>query len=269
MFCSQHCMRCPSLLLIFLDVRAAVSQSAGTVAAFYYKNIREYDIPTKDFVAAHGQELKMTVEQFDRQVYAYALGMLEAWDLKKGHKVAVWCINELESVVAQYAAALIGIEVIVIDPSLGFEAVKQLINAESIRGLIMSPRYGGEDRHTALETEFAPELEFTHWHAGYAPFTSKRFRSLKFIACTSKEFVDGVMRFNELPVYGAREYPASLTPPLHSVRGCTRGRLEPRDTMSSTLLAMATGCGWHTQSRRSLHQPLTPPFPPCRRLVCH
>lgn len=147
----------------------------------------------------------MTAEQFDRQVYAYALGMLEAWGLKQGHKIGVWCTNELESVVAQYAAALIGIEVIVMDPVLSFAAVKQLINAEGIRALIISPRFGGEDRHTELAKQFKPELEYTALSAGYSPLASKRFRSLKYLACTGKEFVDGVMRFNELPVYGASE----------------------------------------------------------------
>lgn len=144
----------------------------------------------------------MTVSQFDRQVYAYAVGMLEAWSLKRGHKVGIWCINEVESAIAQYAAALIGVEAIVIDPAVNFAGVKQLINAEKLRALILSPRYGDEERHEALAKEFEPELEYAKTSAGYQPINSKSFRTLRYLACTSAEFVDGVMRFNELPVYG-------------------------------------------------------------------
>jgi acyl-CoA synthetase (AMP-forming)/AMP-acid ligase II len=222
---------------------AAVSHSAGTIAAFYYKNIRESPIPTKDYVAAFGQDVKMTAEQFDRQVYAYALGMLEAWGLKQGHKIGVWCTNELESVVAQYAAALIGIEVIVMDPVLSFAAVKQLINTEGIRALIISPRFGGEDRHKELAKQFEPELEYTAFSAGYSPLASKRFRSLKYLACTGKEFVDGVMRFNELPVYGGSEsrehahcwaHTCSPPPHPHPQTACTRTTISPRCRRTSS-----------------------------------
>lgn len=184
---------------------AAVSHSAGTVAAFYYKNVREFDIPTKDFIAAVGQDLKMTVAQFDRQVYAYSLGMLEAWSLKQGHKIGIWCTNEIESAIAQYAAALIGIEAVVIDPGVGFPGVKELINSEGLRALLLSSRHGSEERHEALSTEFDQELAYTAETRGYSPIASKRFRSLRYLACTSGEFVNGVMRFNELPVYGQSE----------------------------------------------------------------
>lgn len=176
------------------------------MGAFFYRNIRDFDIPTKDHIAAWGQDVKMTVSQFDRQVYAYAVGMLEAWSLKRGHKIGIWCVNELESAVAQYAAALIGIEAVVIDPAVGFAGVKELINSEQLRALILSPRYGTEERHEALSTEFAAELEYAKTSAGYQPINSKTYRSLRYLACTSSEFVDGVMRFNELPVYGGGEY---------------------------------------------------------------
>ncbi len=45
--------------------RAAVDANAGTFAAFYYKNIREFDTPTKDHMVAFGQDEKFTVGGFD------------------------------------------------------------------------------------------------------------------------------------------------------------------------------------------------------------
>jgi acyl-CoA synthetase (AMP-forming)/AMP-acid ligase II len=58
-----------------------------------------------------------------RQVYAYAQGLLEGLGVKRGSKVAAWMGNEVEHVVLQYAAALVGAAVVEIDPKLGFDAV--------------------------------------------------------------------------------------------------------------------------------------------------
>ncbi len=48
-----------------LPLSAAVDANAGTFAAFYYKNIREFDTPTKDHMVAFGQDEKFTVGAFD------------------------------------------------------------------------------------------------------------------------------------------------------------------------------------------------------------
>ncbi len=58
-----------------------------------------------------------------RQVYAYAQGLLEGLGVKKGSKIAVWMTDELEHVVLQYAAGLVGATLVEIDPKLGFDAV--------------------------------------------------------------------------------------------------------------------------------------------------
>lgn len=42
-----------------------VDTSAGTFAAFYYKNIRQFDTPTKDHMVSYGQDEKFTVGGFD------------------------------------------------------------------------------------------------------------------------------------------------------------------------------------------------------------
>jgi hypothetical protein len=43
----------------------SVDASAGTFAAFYYKNIREHETPTKDHIVAFGQDERFTVGAFD------------------------------------------------------------------------------------------------------------------------------------------------------------------------------------------------------------
>jgi acyl-CoA synthetase (AMP-forming)/AMP-acid ligase II len=58
-----------------------------------------------------------------RQVYAYAHGLIEALGLKKGEKVVAWMTNELEHLVLQYSAALVGVTVVDVDPKLDFDAV--------------------------------------------------------------------------------------------------------------------------------------------------
>lgn len=183
-----------------------MSPSAGTIASHFYEHVRSFEPSSKDAVAAPGQDVRLTVRQLDRHVYAYALGMLEAWGLKAGAKVGVWMANEVESVVAQLAVALAGAEVVVLDPAVSVRGALDVVAAEGLRALVLAPRGpDGEERHEALAAALEPELAYTALHAGYAPIASKRFRALKYIACTSGEFVDGIMRFNELPVYGDSE----------------------------------------------------------------
>ena len=100
-----------------------------------------------------------------------------------------------------------------IDPALGFEGVKGLIAGEGLHALVLSPRFDGQDRHSALRTEFHEELgpnlsgTATGTH-GVFPLESKRFRSLKHLVCTSTNYADavdtlyGVVRLNNLVIYG-------------------------------------------------------------------
>lgn len=119
----------PSLLPIV----AAVSYDAGTLAAFYYKNVKEFDLPTKDHLFAAQQDEKFNVQQFDVRTWkcgrtekspalwtqqspahaplllipslplqtyvnGYAVGLVEGYGVKKGTKVALWMGNDVENV---------------------------------------------------------------------------------------------------------------------------------------------------------------------------
>jgi acyl-CoA synthetase (AMP-forming)/AMP-acid ligase II len=179
-----------------------VNVDAGTLAAFYYKHVRQFETPTKDFVLAYGQDEKFTVEQFDKQVYGYAVGILEGLGVKKGTKVATWMTSELEHLVIQLAAGLIGAEVVVLDPALNFDAVLKVLGTESVRVLFMSPRVGAENRAAKLHEVFAEELDVFNYEWGYEPYNSKRFRSFKYIVQSGSEEVDGVVNLSDLPVYG-------------------------------------------------------------------
>lgn len=98
-----------------------MNPDAGTIAAFYYKAVRTYDLPHRDIYVAPQQDHKFTVEQFDvrlggtvvrfaagcdldpgaplqRNVYAYAKGFVDGLNLKAGDKVALWLTNETENV---------------------------------------------------------------------------------------------------------------------------------------------------------------------------
>ena len=260
-----------------------VDEAAGTFAAFYYKNIREHDTPTKDHIVAFGQDERFTVGAFDvsaacngagttaapargrvarlilragrcpqlrcrrppaacsaggerpppdplapsppeplssasrpsplsvsarpsrlqRQVYAYALGLLDGLGLRKGSSVAIWMTGELEHLVVRYAAALVGATAVEIDPRLGTEAVLAILAREECRVLFASARFGGQDRLAELSRAFAAELAPAVAEGGALPLASKRLRSLKFLVCASAEFVEGVVRLRDLPVFGS------------------------------------------------------------------
>jgi hypothetical protein len=195
---------------------AAVNHNAGTLASFYYKHVREADLETRDALVAPAQDLKFTLAALDKQVYGFAVGMLEGLGLKKGHKIAVWMESEVELLVVRYAAGLLGFQVVSCDPAMGFDELLPVLHAERIRTLFMSPRYKGEDRAGELHTVFEEEIRPYGQRPGYHPFTSKRFRDLKHIVCTSSETMEGVVRFRDLPVYGDSEFQARWW-------GCARG----------------------------------------------
>ena len=211
------------LVLLFYT---AVDLSARTFAASYYGSVLTQE-PTKDAVVSVdsvGQDVRFTVSDFNKQIVGYALGMLEGLGLKRGSKVGLWMTGELEHATLRCAAGLLGIEVVVVDPEVGFAGVKSLIASEGLHALILSPRHGSEDRHGALRAEFAQELkvalEGTEGTYGYAPLESKRFRTLKHLVCTSLEHDDavgplrGVIRLVDMPIYGPCACP--LHPPPHT-----------------------------------------------------
>ena len=171
--------------------------------------------PSKDAavsVDTVGEDVRFTVAEMHKQVAAYALGMLEGLGLKKGCKVGLWMGSEWEHATLRCALGLLGVEAVVIDPAVGFAGVRAILESEGLHALVLSPRHGAENRHGALRTEFAPELQVqlsgSQGTNGNPPIQSKRFRSLKHIVCTSLEHDDalgplhGVIRLNDLPVYG-------------------------------------------------------------------
>ena len=57
-----------------------VDPSAGTFASFYYKNIRDFDTPTKDHIVAFGQDERFTVGAFDvsfPSMYSLIIGIFK------------------------------------------------------------------------------------------------------------------------------------------------------------------------------------------------
>jgi fatty-acyl-CoA synthase len=147
--------------------------------------------------------LSLSSARAQRQVYAYALGLLDGLGLRKGDKVAVWMTDELEHLVVRYAAALVGATAVEIDPRLGMEHVLAILAREECRALFASPRFGGQDRLAELARAFAAELAPAVAEGGALPLASKRLRSLKFLVCASAEFAEGVVRLRDLPVFGS------------------------------------------------------------------
>jgi acyl-CoA synthetase (AMP-forming)/AMP-acid ligase II len=179
-----------------------VNPDAGTLAAFYYKAVRDFELPTKDCLAAPGQDEKFSHVGFDRHVYAYAVGLIDALGVKKGSKIGLWLGNEVESLVLQYAAALIGAQSVTIDPAASWEAVLQTVADEWLRVLVVPARAGTENRGAKLAEAFAEELDYAKFEAGTEPLRSKRFRGLKWLVSTGGDAPDGVVRLRDVPVYG-------------------------------------------------------------------
>lgn len=174
------------------------------MAAFFYASVRDVDAPTKNLIVADGQDERFSVAQFDAAVYAYAKGLSEGLGLQRGTKVALWMTNELEQMVVHCAASLTGATVLTIDPRLPIDAVQHVIDVESARALVVSPRFGAVDRAQSLTSDFEAELEpFVSgavW--GYDSLRSKRFRALKYIVQSGFDEVPGVINLADLYVMG-------------------------------------------------------------------
>lgn len=184
-----------------------MNPDAGTLAAFYYKAVRDFELPTKDCLAAPGQDEKFSHVGLDRHVYAYAVGLIDALGVKKGSKVGLWLGNEVESLVLQYAAALIGAQAVTIDPAASWDAVLRTVAEEGLRVLVVPARAGAENRGAKLAEAFAEELDYFKFEAGTEPLRSKRFRALKWLVSTGSDAPDGVVRLRDVPVYGNSAWP--------------------------------------------------------------
>jgi len=182
--------------------RAGVNQDAGTLAAFYYRAVREFDVPTKDALAAPGQDEKFTHEGLDRHVYGYAVGLIDTLGIKAGSRVGIWLGSEVESLVLQYAVALAGATAVPIDPEASWEAVLQAVGAQQLRVLVVPGRHGAENRTARLAEAFAEELDAAKFSGGTEPLKSKRFRELRWLITTASEAPAGVVRLRDVPVYG-------------------------------------------------------------------
>ena len=180
--------------------------SAGTVAAFYYAAVREFDVPTKDCLTAPAQDEKFTHGGLDRHVYAYAVGLIDVLGVKAGYKVALWLGNDVESIVLQYACALVGATAVTLDPALPWEAVLRTVGEQGVHALVVPGRVGAESRTQQLTEHFAPELAYFATQSGTEPLRSKRFRSLKYLVSTAGEVPAGVLRMRDVPVYGNSEW---------------------------------------------------------------
>jgi acyl-CoA synthetase (AMP-forming)/AMP-acid ligase II len=110
--------------------------------------------------------------------------------------------DEVEHLVVRYAAALIGVTVVEVDPSISSESLLAILKNEECRVLFASPRYAGQNRLEELGKVFATELSPALKEGSNLPIQSKRLRNLKFLVCSSVEFEDGILRFCDLPVFG-------------------------------------------------------------------
>jgi hypothetical protein len=106
--------------------------------------------------------------------------------------------------VIQFASALAGATVIVVDPLAEVSALVSIVAAENAKALFFSPRFNGDARVSKIQEAFREELEpFTCGaRVGYEPIASKRLLSLRWIVQTGFDPIEGIVRLKDLPVYG-------------------------------------------------------------------
>jgi hypothetical protein len=106
--------------------------------------------------------------------------------------------------VIQFASALAGATVIVVDPLAEVSALVSIVAAENAKALFFSPRFNGDARVAKSRKRFGRNLSLSlvGRGVGYEPIASKRLLSLRWIVQTGFDPIEGIVRLKDLPVYG-------------------------------------------------------------------
>lgn len=157
-------------------------------------------LPHKESLKVDFQDIAWDNTELQTHVDALARGLADI-GFSRGSSLALWSRPDAEAVVANLAAAKIGVNLIIIDPEVSVEEVGVILKKESCRGLIASERHGKHVRTEEL-TGLIPGLERAMWADAVR---CKEFRDLKLLVTTGEEAPDGFSRFKDVLHYGSSE----------------------------------------------------------------
>jgi len=124
-----------------------IGQVLATTAARY---------PDQDALVFPARGLRWSYEQFERDVFRIAKGLL-ALGLQRGDHIAIWSTNLPEWVILQFAAARVGVVLVTINPAYRPFELQYVLKQCDAKALFLTDRFKSSDYHAMLR-EVCPEL---------------------------------------------------------------------------------------------------------------
>ncbi|MDI2030397.1 AMP-binding protein [Saccharopolyspora sp. TS4A08] len=101
-------------------------------------------VPDRDALVEHATGRRWTYREFDAEVDAVALGLLDA-GITKGDRVGIWAPNRAEWTLTQYATARIGAILVNINPAYRLHELEYVLNQAGIRMLVAARSFKTSD----------------------------------------------------------------------------------------------------------------------------
>ena len=173
------------------------------------------------------QGLRWTYSQLDREVDAFAAGLL-ALGLQRGERIGIWSPNNAEWVVTQFAAARAGLVLVNINPAYRLAELEYALNKVECRALVTASAFKSSNYLEMLRI-LAPELA----RSRPGSLESAKLPHMKAIIAIDQEHHDGMFRFQDVSAMGTADHRAAL--------GELQPLLQPDDAVNIQFTSGTTG----------------------------
>ena len=160
-----------------------------TVGQMLDRIIEKY--PDNTALIVHHQQIKWTYRQFHKKVMEVAKALLSL-DIKKGDRVGIWSLNNVEWVSLQFATAKIGAILVNINPNYRTHELKYALKKAGVSVLFTQDKTKYMD-YTGMIMEVVPEIENTKNNEG---IISKELPNLKKVIRFHNVNLPGIMSWN-------------------------------------------------------------------------
>ncbi|EPY15053.1 fatty-acyl-CoA synthase [Angomonas deanei] len=119
-----------------------------TIGQNLHRTVTTY--PTQEALVAPTQHVRLTYQQLWEQTTIVARALL-AKGIRRGDRVGLWAPNRYEWVLVQYAAALIGVIIVSLNPALQFTELLFSINQSEIKTIFSVVKYRENDHCKVID----------------------------------------------------------------------------------------------------------------------
>ncbi|MGO8829452.1 MAG: AMP-binding protein [Steroidobacteraceae bacterium] len=142
------------------------------------------------------QSVRLTFEQFDREVERVARGMLGC-GLEPGERIGIWAPNCAEWVLTMFAAARAGLVLVNINPAYRTTELEFALRLVGCRALVFAPRFRSSD-YAAMLLSLIPELR----DCAPGGLLCPSFPELRLLIQLGTEPMSGALSFEDLVIAG-------------------------------------------------------------------